>query len=539
MRMSQIRTSWLIASVLIGGACLMIAAVPWMVSAQDRTGERATRNERLYGFRGVIAGRVTFADDRPARGFRVVARFVTHQTGAPGEGEATTDADGRYEIRGLNPQNFHVAVENGGKPYIVPSPRRVDLRARTDGVDFVLRLGPQITVRVRDAQTGRPIAGMTVEANPALYASPAPVGTTDARGEFQFRAGQLEVEMRLRAGGSLAANIEAAPGYSFYHTLHLTPGQDVTWDVKTYQQALQSVLIHFHGTVIGPNGAPVAEALVRMLRNSDEQRAMTDEAGRFTFQGPRITQAEHQQHGIILRADKGGLSAVKFLTAKESWGNIVVRMYDVQRPSLTGVVTDAEGRPEVGVPILCMELFPGMSSQLSIHNKNGGITDDEGRFTITDLSPDGVYQLHFGGWPQYPGGSPNFGRAEYPEVKYTRDWLRLHAGECRNIGRMIVPTADAVIAGRVIGPEGAPTPLPVAILIRGKHTEVYPELAVDGRFRAEHLVREPLMLGVYAVHDRYFRTGPDSPDLIYQMPLHARDENVRIVLPADMSGQGH
>lgn len=540
-------------ALIVGGlgvtGCLLAAFVPWNVSAQsgqqehagDRATQRATQNERIYGYNGVITGRVTFADGKPAAGFRVVARFVMHQTGAPSEGEAITDADGRYEIRGLNPQGFYVRVENDGKPYVVPPPRRVDLKNRAENIDFVLRLGPQITVRVRDAETGRPVPGMIVEAS--SFASPQPVGVTNKWGEFQFRAGQLETHLRLRAPDDRPPKVAAAPGYSFYHVVRLKQVQPFTWDVRTYENPYQRAPRTFQGTVLGPGDVPVAGALVRMIRYNDINRTMTDAAGRFIFHTERMTEHEHKTSGVILRADKDDLSALNFPKASETWGNIVLRLEPVQKPSLYGVVTDFEGRPLEGVPITYSESFPRSSALFTVQPSNGGATDAGGRFVISELSPDASYRLRFGGTPQFGIGRRTFGTVTFPQ-KGTSGTVQLRPGEQRDIGRIIMAEADTVIAGQVVDKEGKPVPgkrgadkkektapMNLMVLIRGQYTDVHAYPDADGRFKAEHIVREPLTLNIYFSEDGFFRTGPDSPDHVYSMPVRAGDGRVQVVLP--------
>ncbi len=538
--------------LIAGGLCvagsLLAVSVPWKVLAQNGrpnpTGEPATENERLYGYRGVIRGRVTFVDGKPAAGFRVVARFVLHATGAPGEGQAVTNADGRYEIRGLNPQAFSVRVENEGKPYVVPPPRRVDLKDQEDNIDFVLRRGPLITVRVRDAETGRPIPGMIVETGAHLFASPRPVGTTDKWGEFQFRVGQLEMVLRLRAADDRTLEVAPAPGYSFHHSVRLERVQPVTWEVRTYQNPHHLAPRTFTGTVVGPDGKPVAGALVRMIRNSDIERTMTDAAGRFTFRTHRMTEQEHKTSGVVLRADKGELSTVKFPKAYETWGTIVVRLEAIRSPSVYGVVTDLEKKPLEGVPITYWESYPGSSAQFTVQPSNGGTTDAKGRFMVSGLSPAASYHLRFGGTPQFHGGRRTFGITQYPErLEKAHKSIRLRAGEQRNIGRIVVPVANSIVAGRVVDQEGRPVSGKrvvdkegrsghiLMILIRGRYTEAHAFPDTDGRFRAEQIVREPLSLNVYSSEDHGFRTGPDSPDFLCSIPVRAGDSDVQVVLP--------
>ncbi len=501
--------------------------------------EIAARNERTYGFKGVITGRVTLSDGKPAVGFPVVARFVMHQTGAQGEGEAITDTQGRYRIHGLSPQGFGVQAGNGGKPYLVESWRIVHLEkfpnATVANVDFTLRLGPQITVRVHDAQTGVPVAGTIVNANQSAGTSPFPVGATDARGEFRFRTGQWETEMRLDEGKHQGRDINAAPGYSSYRRVKfngVADLHDVTWDVKTYSDDPRLNAVVLRGVVTGSDGRPVPGATVRLVRGGGggvlHARAATDAAGRFSFPTYRMRISEYytgnrwRKGGILIEARKGSLSALHLATPDETWTTIPVRLSSEERPFVTGHAVFPNGKPAAGVPIRYSEAFLDVSAY---SEKNGGATDANGRFTIRALSPDAYYQFRFGGWYLRYGGNPGFGETRVPDVKYTSGQMRLKRGEWRrDLGRVVIWPASSVVAGRLVGPNGGPPRGSLLVTLKGKHTNVLASPTPDGRFRAERVVREPLTLTVDRI---YSNTSGEVARKI----VRAGDQAVKVVVP--------
>lgn len=499
--------------------------------------EIAVRNERDYGFKGVITGRVLLGDGRPAAGFPVIARFVRHQTGGQGEGEAITDAQGRYRIHGLSPQGFGVQAENGGRPY-VPGPARVihleQFPNKTAAnVNLTLHLGPQITVRVHDAQTGAPVAGLAVSA----YSSGLRAGVTDARGELRFRASRLDTDLRMENQESHGRYISAAPGYSFYRRItfdSVADLHDVTWDVKAYGNDPRLNAVVFRGVVTGPNGRPVPGATVRLMRGGgggvEHPQTSTDAAGRFSFSTYRMRIDEYgngnprgAKRGILIAAQKGPLSAMHYATPDETWTMIPVRLSRAERPFVTGQAVFPNGKPAAGVPVRYSEALLDVSAYAE---KNGGATGPDGHFTLGGLSPDAYYQFTFGGSPRFAGSDPGFGETRVPGVRYTIGQLRLERGEQRrrDLGRVVIWPADSVVAGRLVGPDGGPARGSLLVTIKGKHTNVLASPRADGRFRAEHVVREPLTLTV----DRIYSNTSGE---VAQKAVRAGDEAVKIIVP--------
>lgn len=502
---------------------------------QRPSGEEIARdNERTYGFKGVITGRVTLGDGKPAVGFPVIARFVPRQSEVPGEGEAITDAQGRYRIHGLHPQDFWVQAQNGGRPY-VPGPARVIRLEQypnktAANVDFTLHLGPQITVRVHDAQTGVPVAGLAVSA----YNSGPEAGVTDARGELKLRVSRLDTDLRIENREIQGHYVSAAPGYSFYRRLKFNSVSDlrvVTWDVKTYSDDPRLNAVILRGIVTGPEGRPVGGATVRMGQrggSSEEHKTTTDAAGRFSFATYRMQIGEYdtgnrwRKGGILIEARKGGLSAFHLATPDETWTTIPVQIRHEERPFVTGQAVFPNGKPAAGVPIHYSEAFLDASAYFQ---KNGGATDANGRFTIGGLSPDAYYQFTFGGWYLRYGGNPGFGETRVPDVKYTSGQMRLKSGEWRrDLGRVVIWPASSVVAGRLVGPNGSRARGSLDVTITGKHTNVFALSEADGRFRLEHIVREPLTLTVNRI---YSNTSGE----VARKTVRSGDQAVKVVVP--------
>lgn len=101
--------------------------------------DMAIRQEQRFGYDGVVRGRVTLPNGKPAKGMLIRAAF-RHPHLAPGEGFTGTDEDGYYEIHGLAPKEFLIQSQLRGGVRFTPKSRPVDLTATkvVDGIDFTV-----------------------------------------------------------------------------------------------------------------------------------------------------------------------------------------------------------------------------------------------------------------------------------------------------------------------------------------------------------------------------------------------------------------
>jgi Carboxypeptidase regulatory-like domain len=117
--------------------------------------------------KGSISGRVVDMDTQaPIGGAKVGSRDI---------GYSTTDADGKYSIRDVNPGAVTVWVQEANGGYLAMTltpPRHVRVTAGNDtaGVDFRTRLDARLSGRVFDAE-GNPLAGVAVSIIERQYRS--------------------------------------------------------------------------------------------------------------------------------------------------------------------------------------------------------------------------------------------------------------------------------------------------------------------------------------------------------------------------------
>lgn len=510
------------------GAVLLISA-----SCQDplrkKSEEIATRNEREYGYRGEITGRVTLDHGEPAVGFAVHARFFWHQTGAPGEGWAVTDSGGYYRLHGLNPQQFIVQVDNRGKPYLVPPHKVVNLKNKAEHVDFQLRLGGLLKIKVVDAQTGEPVQGLVVRWGPLGMMQATPLGNTDRNGEFELRACESEIGIQLENPNPEERTWGAAPGYSLFHRFESKDPKDFSWVTKVYRNPDDNPQMTYRGKVVSPDGKPVAGAEVQIGKDLDKKILQSNRRGEFTFEGNRIP---FQTKGALeIRASKGNLKCLYLPSTEETWGTIIVRLGAAQNASIAGRVVGAENEPVAGLPILYWEHVRESTDNTSSQPQSGGVTDKDGRFRINGLTEQASYGLRIGGQGQSEYGFHSFGVVQVPDARTLQDWIRVEPGKVKDVGTIRVLSADAEITGTVKDPQGKPITKDLAIRIKGEQTDSYGDLDAEGHFVARGIVNEPLVLKVFYGKDGFFRTGDDSPDLATMVRLKKGQRTVKIVIP--------
>ena len=149
-----------------------------------------------------ITGRVLDAEDAPVGGVRVAAHPVEHDWvfgPEQGHGQATTDDEGAFRIRGLAPREYELRLTVGGKPATPESPR---VPAGTRGLEITLRATVDVAITVLDPD-GQPVAGATVQATAFGIGAPGflALETTDAGGRVTLAHldPQATYHLRVRA----------------------------------------------------------------------------------------------------------------------------------------------------------------------------------------------------------------------------------------------------------------------------------------------------------------------------------------------------
>ena len=479
-----------------------------------------------YAFDRTVTGRISCDDGSSPAGFVVAVRFRYHQTGMPGEGHTVTDVNGRFELKNLGSQQFLLYVENGGKPYVTPSLVSLDLTKvkRIDNVDLRLRLGPKLTIRVRDAETKHPMIGVPVEISPSNF-SPRQTLTTSREGMLKTRVGYLGFDVSIRDSGP-KPKFGQAPGYPLWRSFKLDKVNDVEWDVLVYSEPnFQNRPATFHGTVVDESGRPVAGAKVTVHRFNDIVNTKTDDRGRFELKSNRVAFFEDEKGGVVVEAEKGTLTAMREPKASETWDTIRLTLKPNRLGSFSGRVVNEAGRPLDGCRISFYQMFRA-GSVGTIQPQKPGVTGSDGRFTIGHIEPNASYDFAFGTW--YRGGA--LGTTHIPTEWPSGKWITVSPGQNRDLGTIVVPIANRNVSGTIVDVAGKPVTKLICVTLKGTHTDVNAELDGRGGFVFKGVPNEPTILRVFVGDGSFFRTADDSPDLLFARSVTVQESDVRVVV---------
>jgi RNA polymerase sigma-70 factor (ECF subfamily) len=334
----------------------------------------------------------------PADHFRVVVR---HADGTPAGkalvrlengngqalGEARTDAEGTVALRATGERGVvHVLPKNAA-----PESREVEAIAGTD-VEVTLSLGSVISGTLWFGE--KPAAGVEVHLNSLDRSIPGLIVTTDARGAFRFTGLAPEARFSFFAGWDVYFLDPVGDA-----NVHL-----VAPSTNIAIRAMRDPSIR--GTVVRPDGAPVAGAVVR-LGYTDEDgnggsvRTVTGDDGR--FEAP--VGARGRIDSITLNVtgpDTAGRMAIEVDPARIrddalDLGRIVLR----PARTFTFLVRGAEGRPVKGAIVLTPDDYGGESGPTDESGRTEFKVSAETKTVLAAASGEGVAEVRL---PDEPDG---------------------------------------------------------------------------------------------------------------------------------------
>jgi|GEM_PF-1470690 len=138
---------------------------------------------------GRLRARVLDPDGRPVA---VYSASIWPEPGTRARGKTvrSNDSSGILEVASVAPGTYTIRVTAAGYPPAVTKPFKVAAKQLTDAGDIRLAGGGQVTGRVVDAATNKPLRGVRVylsAARAAGYRGRAPTASTGADGEFVIR----------------------------------------------------------------------------------------------------------------------------------------------------------------------------------------------------------------------------------------------------------------------------------------------------------------------------------------------------------------
>jgi hypothetical protein len=368
----------------------------------------------------------------------------THNNPLLGGGFTTPDAKGHYQFNRVRAGDYVVSMD----PEISPSDWTAPalLVHLADGqnavADMTLTHGGFVKGQVRDADSGKPIAGIHIglygPAKPRIAASILGADT-DAQGNYAIRtpAGRQYVYVAQLMGNSPGPHFEpeVLDGQTTIVNFDLPPDRAST--------------ISINGTVLNPSGQPVAGADVTCDDpDSPEpivstESATTDAGGHFQLRGVKAGSQ------IRVRSKDQTLATESPISVHPQTHDLAIRLSAGAQFMLVVKVTDVAGAA-----------IPAATVQLNIMNGRFGEgqvhpVDADGVVSLESLWTDNHYFLE----AQAPGYGVNQAKVETPAQANPR----------RQTLTLVLKKATSIIAGSVVDAQGNPAP-DVKVSINGSKT---------------------------------------------------------------------
>jgi large repetitive protein len=302
---------------------------------------------------GWLAGQVSEPQGRPLKGALVRAELEPQFWG--GSTVETTDAEGRFEIPGLDPGNYTVVVRHADFAPGVISGVAVDAEGRSD-LTITLAAGAAVTGRLVDSEE-RPLAGRV--AGQELAGQPMPRSLVELLRADAGADGRFRIERVPPGSFALGA---LAPRYTGRRVEAEVSGREAVIDLGDI--ALEPGLA-IRGRVRTSSGAPVPDAQITtggfdMMRGGTFSETRSEPDGSFVLAGliPGPTRVNVRAIGFASVNNKvmlpGGDPVDVILTAGGSVAGVVVeegdRPVDAYRVVASPVKSSVwEGRAEKSV----------------------------------------------------------------------------------------------------------------------------------------------------------------------------------------------
>ena len=335
---------------------------------------------------GQVVGRVVAEDPRAIAGLsvRVVSSTGGRGSAHAGFAEATTDAEGRFEIPTIAAGTLTVRVRpRDGSPDL---PTRVVRRALEPGrkveVEIPLRRGVRVTGLALDDRDGRPVVGVVVSVVSSGPAEPSRVRTDD-QGRYEafvppglvgHRVLKVPAPYLGRPGFLGPRPVEAPPAIARFELppISLTRGGELRGSVKDEE------------------GRPVAGARVEgsWTMFDGRNRAPRSEAATSKADGSFVLGPVAPDTDLTVIASAGGATTPAPVKARTDGGLVELTVVEPDSAAPTGRVIGTDGEPIAGasVRIWALGRSPGGPIEdgalLTFSGSDVLMTDAEGRFRV-------------------------------------------------------------------------------------------------------------------------------------------------------------
>jgi hypothetical protein len=348
---------------LVAGVALCLTA---LLHGEPRATARPAPTKTLTG---IVRG---------PTGQPVVGALVGTASGSPGGPQdiATTDASGTFRLERSSPHGGEVYVQGAGF-----APTLVDTSAVPEGVPLSIKLEFGATVRgvVTDGRTGQAVMGARIAAVPEN----APIATTVCDCDFGNVRALTDSQGQFRLTGLSAGRhtvVASVPGRGLARTVGVQGGSSV--ELRLVPAPFLS------GTVIDPDGRPLADAVVRAISSDPRYESVveiTDHLGRFDLglpvQGEYSILARHRKFApgfSTARGVIGDKTAPRMTVAMALGKRIAGRLVSIDRQPLGGSVV--------------VKAIDGHTLPRAMQNAISAVATPNGRFAL-DWAPRGSLTL--------------------------------------------------------------------------------------------------------------------------------------------------
>jgi beta-lactamase regulating signal transducer with metallopeptidase domain/protocatechuate 3,4-dioxygenase beta subunit/peroxiredoxin len=334
---------------------------------------------------GAITGRVINGNGEPMENVRIGAHGVN--TGFRRAITTRTDADGRYSIYGLvaDTHSVYTILDelNGEQQWANTVKREIAVTAgeTTEQQNIALSTAGILTGQFTDEDTGDPIPDVYIIArhpdrNSFIYFDTA---VSDGTGTYTLRLPPGESVLGIRS----VPSVFIQPDWQG-RTVTVEDGSGPVTEDFPLKRGM-----FVRGKVVGPDGAPVANASVTGLmnmrnRNAWRGKVTTGDDGTFIISGL----AEDATLEVEIASQEKKLRTVTTLTLDNSEEQPVT-LEPYETTAFRGRVVDASDAP-----------VPGVGIHLMIrHDGGGGLsrkmidTDNDGRYVVENIRIGAQYSL--------------------------------------------------------------------------------------------------------------------------------------------------
>lgn len=374
-----------------------------------------------------ISGTVNLPDGKPIAGAKVETLEQRQYKNGGSWADTVTDANGNYTLQRLLPGDYDVLVRLNGNLSNdwTASAVEVSLKAgeHRQHLNPGIVKGAMISGKVTLADTNAAVGDMLITISTEAASS---LGSwwvqTDSSGHYQLRvpAGKRMVYV---SGAMPDGYARSSEGEGKLQTdLVLEEGETYTANFALRRES------QIHGVVVNPSGEPVAGASVSchrpLDRMSDPIKVVSDKAGKFSIVLPAGTESAElmaEFDAMVTQTD------VKYPINVEARLELKANEF----ASATGRVVDEAGKPIAGAYVWCAaKTLNGEPIRLT--------TDAEGRYETKRLLP--AKQIIFYGSKDGYGENSSFSAFK--------------AGQAVDLEPIVLPKADASVAGRVVDSAG-------------------------------------------------------------------------------------